>query len=66
MRDAYVARAKDDGIRAERHHARRFGAKSHGARRVAGYLFQKLNQSGIGTRFEAFICARRVDLTDEI
>ena len=66
MRDADVARTKDNGVRAEHDHAWRFGAKSHGARRVAGCLFEKLNQKRIRARFETLVCARRVDLANEI
>src|SRR5712692_1081725 len=57
MRDADVARAEHDRIGAERDHARRFGAEGHGARRVAGCLFEKLNQRRVGGRFEALVRA---------
>src|SRR5713226_8122688 len=44
MRDADVARAEHNGVGSQRDHARRFGAKGHRARRIAGCLFEKLDQ----------------------
>jgi len=44
MCDADVARAEHNGVGSQRDHARRFGAKGHRARRIAGCLFEKLNQ----------------------
>src|SRR5260370_11651184 len=64
MRDADVARAKDDGVGAERDHARSLGAESPPAPGVARCPFQKLNQSPLRGRFATFLRPRPPQLTN--
>src|SRR5918995_4418964 len=66
VRDAYVAGAEDDRVRAEFGELRRLRAERDGARAPRGRLFERAHERRVRARLHPPVEPRDVDLADEI